>query len=74
MAEFPHVVGSLRPAGDSECVQVASRFYSILFKNENVSDTGGGQVACALHEAVIALRAKDMDMPLNWAQFVHLGA
>jgi hypothetical protein len=31
-------------------------------------------VARALHEAVITLRAKDLDMPLNWAQFVHFGA
>jgi hypothetical protein len=31
-------------------------------------------VALALREAVMAVRAEDMDMPLNWAQFVHFGA
>ena len=28
----------------------------------------------ALHEAVTAVRAEDITMPLNWVQFVHYGA
>jgi hypothetical protein len=31
-------------------------------------------VARALQEAVMAVRAQDLEMPLNWAQFVHFGA
>jgi hypothetical protein len=53
---------------------VASSFYSKLFKNGGVSDIGRRQVACELQEAVMAVRAQDVDMPLNWAQFVHFGA
>ena len=30
--------------------------------------------ASALQEEVKAVRADDVDMPLNWAQFVHFGA
>ncbi len=30
-----------------------------------------GEVAAALREAVMAVRADDVRMPLNWAQFVH---
>jgi hypothetical protein len=74
VADFPHVIGSLWPAGDAECVQVASGFYSKLFENGSVSGVGGLRVACALQEAVLAVRAEDVDMPLNWAQFVHFGA
>ena len=74
VAGFPHVVGSLWPAGDKECVKVASGFYSKLFENGSVSDVEGRRVACALQEAVMAVRAQDVDMPLNWAQFVHFGA
>lgn len=74
VAGFPHVIGSLWPVGDKECTDVASGFYSKLFENGSVSDFGGRQVACALQEAMMAVRAQDMDMPLNWAQFVHFGA
>ena len=72
VAGFPHVVGCLWPAGDSECVEVARRFYSSVLRQSWLA-TGNG-VASALQEAVMAVRAEDMDMPLNWAQFVHYGA
>jgi len=55
-------------------VQVASSFYSSLFEHGGVPDIAGRRVAWALQEAVMAVRAQDMDMPLNWAQFVHFGA
>jgi tetratricopeptide (TPR) repeat protein len=74
VAGFPHVIGSLWPAGDNECVEVASGFYSSLFENKGVPELESRRVAWALQEAVMAVRAKDMDMPLNWAQFVHFGA
>jgi CHAT domain-containing protein len=74
VAGFPNVVGSLWSAGDGECVKVATRSYSSLFKHGGMSAAGGRRVAEALHGAVMAVRAGDMDMPLNWAQFVHFGA
>ncbi|KAL9563957.1 hypothetical protein ACKAV7_011992 [Fusarium commune] len=71
VAGFPHVVGCLWPAGDSECVEVAKRFYSlVLQQNQSVISN---EVASAVQEAVMAVRAEDLDMPLNWAQFVHYG-
>jgi CHAT domain-containing protein len=73
VAGFPHVIGSLWPAGDNECVEVASGFYSSLFRHEGVPELESRRVALALREAVMVVRAKDMDMPLNWAQFVHFG-
>ncbi|KAH7115651.1 CHAT domain-containing protein [Dactylonectria macrodidyma] len=73
VAGFPHVVGCLWPAGDSECVDVAKRFYSLVLRG-NQSAINNNEVALALQEAVIAMRAGDLDMPLNWAQFVHYGA
>ncbi|EWZ86328.1 hypothetical protein FOWG_09905 [Fusarium oxysporum f. sp. lycopersici MN25] len=72
VAGFPHVIGCLWPAGDSECVEVAKRFYSlVLQQNQSVINN---EVSSALHEAVMAVRVEDLDMPLNWAQFVHYGA
>ncbi|KAN0076282.1 CHAT domain containing protein [Elaphomyces granulatus] len=73
VAGFPHVVGCLWPAGDSECVEVARRFYSSVLK-QGWSTMGNGEVALALQEAVMAVRAEDINMPLNWAQFIHCGA
>ncbi|KAM0710540.1 hypothetical protein Q7P35_002211 [Cladosporium inversicolor] len=74
VAGFPHVIGSLWPAGDNECVEVTRGFYTSLFEHEGLPESGARQVAGALREAVMAVRAEDMDMPLNWAQFVHFGA
>ncbi|KAK2601561.1 hypothetical protein QQS21_004879 [Conoideocrella luteorostrata] len=73
IAGFPHVVGCLWPAGDSECVEVAKRFYSLVLRGSQLA-INNNEVASALQGAVMAVRAGDLDMPLNWAQFVHYGA
>ncbi|SPJ84208.1 uncharacterized protein FTOL_10725 [Fusarium torulosum] len=72
VAGFPHVVGCLWPAGDSECVKVAKRFYSLVLQRKQ--SVISNEVAWAVQEAVMAVREGDLDMPLNWAQFVHYGA
>ncbi|KAI5460955.1 CHAT domain-containing protein [Mariannaea sp. PMI_226] len=71
VAGFPHVVGCLWPAGDSECVEVAKRFYSLALQQDK---SVANDAASALREAVMAVREKELGMPLNWAQFVHYGA
>ncbi|AEO64268.1 907a84fc-40af-4c23-8109-9cb006c013ad [Thermothielavioides terrestris] len=73
VAGFPHVVGCLWPSDDSVCVVVAERLYTSLFAAGR-KGWSGGEVASALREAVMAVRAAEMDMPLLWAQFVHYGA
>ncbi|KAK5999179.1 hypothetical protein PT974_01569 [Cladobotryum mycophilum] len=73
VAGFPHVIGCLWPAGDSECVEVAKNFYSILLKEKRSLDVEE-DVAWALQRAVDKVRREDLGMPLNWAQFVHFGA
>ncbi|KAH7187622.1 CHAT domain-containing protein [Fusarium oxysporum] len=71
VAGFPHVVGCLWPARDSERVEVSKRFYSlVLQRNQSITNN---KVASALQEAVMAVRAENLSMPLNWAQFVHYG-
>ncbi len=72
VAGFPHVVGCLWPSNDGVCVEVAGEFYSSLFE-QGKSRWQDGQMAAALREAVMGVRAGDMTMPLNWAQFVHYG-
>ncbi len=72
VAGFPHVVGCLWPSNDRVCVEVAGEFYTTLLRQGGMR-WGSDEVASALREAVIAVRAKEMSMPLNWAQFVHYG-
>ena len=72
VAGFPHVVGCLWPSIDRVCVEVADGFYSALFR-QGESLWEKGEMALALREAVMSVRAEDMEMPLNWAQFVHYG-
>lgn len=72
VAGFPHVVGCLWQAGDSECAAVAREFYSSIFRNTQ-SALQNGDVALALQEAVMRLRATELSMPRLWAQFVHFG-
>jgi CHAT domain-containing protein len=72
VAGFPHVVGCLWPSIDSVCVEVANGFYSALFRRGG-SLLEKGDVAVALREAVMLVRAEDMGMPRLWAQFVHYG-
>ena len=72
VAGFPHVIGSLWPAYDEVCVDVADQFYSSLFEN------GGArwetqEVASALRIAVMAIRKKNIRWPIYWAQYVHYG-
>ncbi|KAK8144211.1 hypothetical protein G3M48_006156 [Beauveria asiatica] len=73
VAGFPHVIGCLWPAGDSDCVEVARKFYSRVLQRSEPT-LGSRSVALALQEAVMEVRAKQVRMPLNWAQFVHYGA
>ncbi len=72
VAGFPHVIGCLWPSVDSVCVEVASRFYSLLLHRK--TNWSAREVALALREAVMAVRATEMEVPLVWAQFVHYGA
>ncbi|KAJ6439162.1 putative reverse transcriptase [Purpureocillium lavendulum] len=71
VAGFPHVVGCLWPSIDRVCVEVACGFYQSLLGRRSFD---GQAVACALREAVMAVREEDMSAPLVWAQFVHFGA
>lgn len=72
VAGFPHVVGCLWPSNDRICVEVAGGFYTALLDQREMRwDTD--EVAGALREAVMAVRAKERGTPLYWAQFVHYG-
>jgi CHAT domain-containing protein len=73
VAGFPHVVGCLWPSKDTVCVEVADRFYSLLFC-QGRTGWGDGEVASALQQAVMAVKADMQQMPLLWAPFVHYGA
>jgi hypothetical protein len=73
MAGFAHVIGSLRPADDQICVQVARLFYSSLVNNEDSMDLNRAVPEALDH--VVRQISKDLpNRPDLWAPFIHLGA
>jgi tetratricopeptide (TPR) repeat protein len=73
MAGFAHVIGSLRPADDSICVQVAKHFYSFLIDKEDSTDQNR-IVAEGLNYATLQVSKIHPNNPDMWAQFIHQGA
>jgi tetratricopeptide (TPR) repeat protein len=73
MAGFAHVIGSLRPADDQICAQVARLFYSFLVNNEDSMDLNRA-VPEALNYAVRQISKDHPNNPSLWAPFIHLGA
>lgn len=73
MVGFAHVIGSLRPADDQICVQVARLFYSFLADAKD-SMRLNGSVPEALNYAVRQIAKEHPDRPGLWAPFIHLGA
>ena len=73
MAGFAHVIGSLRPADDQICAQVAKLFYSFLVNNEDSMDLNR-TVPEALNYAVMQISKDHPNNPSLWAPFIHLGA
>ncbi|KAI0595947.1 CHAT domain-containing protein [Biscogniauxia sp. FL1348] len=89
VAGFGHVVASLWPSSDAICAQAASVFYRRLMSsrgggggggalgsdnNNNNNNDNNRAVAEALHEAVREIRAKHVEKPHLWAQYIHSGA
>lgn len=72
IAGFPHTIGTLWPANDEVCQQVAQSFYATIF-TETVSSGRYQHVASALHKAVLEARARNPKQPGLWAPFVHFG-
>jgi CHAT domain-containing protein len=73
VAGYAHVIGCLWPSGDEICADVAEGFYSSLFRHGGES-WGSREVAMALRDAVIGVKASIFKQPLSWAPFVHYGA
>lgn len=73
MAGSTHVIGSLRPADDQICVQVARLFYSSLVNNDDSTDPNRA-VSEALNYAVRQISKEHPRNPDLWAPFIHLGA
>ncbi len=66
------MVGCFWRSNDRVCADIASRFYSRLF-SEFLSPWKDEKVALAPRKAVMAVRADDVAMQLDWAQFIHYG-
>jgi CHAT domain-containing protein len=73
IAGFAHVVGSLWPADDGVCAQVAKLFYQSLVSCDGAADPNRA-VAAALRDAVLQVREAYASEPDIWALYVHLGA
>ena len=71
VAGFAHVIGSLWPANDDVCVQLAKSFYRSLTKT--CTTHSNRAVAEALRNAVLEIRS-EFQIPSLWAPFIHSGA
>lgn len=72
LAGFSHVLATLWESNDAACRFVAREFYCVLF-----AGGGGGEhrvVSAAFHRAVGKLRDENLEQPIRWASFIHLGA
>lgn len=70
LAGYPHVVASLWEADDDLSVEVAKKFYRIVFAESEI--VGHERIAYALRDATLAARRISND-PLSWATTIHFG-
>jgi tetratricopeptide (TPR) repeat protein len=72
LAGFRHVIGTLWEIDDAVAVTIADTFYSGLRSSRGTLDTS--RAACALHQAVRAIRDDIPATPSHWAAYLHAGA
>ena len=70
LAGYPHVIASLWEANDDLSVEIAKKFYRIVFAESEI--VGHERIAYALHDATLAARRISND-PLAWATTIHFG-
>jgi CHAT domain len=70
VAGFPHVIGALWPSDDGVCVKIAETFYQKIAASHPAEDR---DIASALRDAVMNVRARWPLQPLLWAQYIHMG-
>ncbi|KAF8423531.1 CHAT domain-containing protein [Tirmania nivea] len=66
IAGFTNVIGTLWPAQDEACQHMATDFYSMLSKTDNV--------AISYRHAIFGLMKLKPSQPMYWAPFIHFGA
>ena len=66
IAGFTNVIGTLWPAQDEACHNMAAEFYSILSETDNV--------AVSYRKAIMELMKQKPSQPMYWAPFIHFGA
>ena len=71
LAGYPHVIGTLWEINDKLAVDIADAFYSRLCAAPGVLDTA--RAACALHQAIRAIRDAHPHTPSLWAAHLHIG-
>ena len=70
LAGYPHVIASLWEADDILSVEIAKKFYRIVFAESEI--VGHERIAYALHDATLAAR-RISNEPLSWATTIHFG-
>lgn len=73
VAGFANVIASLWPSYDHVCVAIAEGFYSHS-KLMNADQIDDGTIARAFHTAVQRVYRTSPARPLQWAQYIHVGA
>jgi CHAT domain-containing protein len=65
LAGYRHVIGTLWPTVDRIARDIAALTYRGLLRRR--------QPAHAVHDAVLAMRAKHVDVPYLWGAHIHIG-
>jgi hypothetical protein len=73
LAGFPHVIGSLWPVLGFACRLYAKTFYSILATWTANEPLTNDYIALAANFSVLKLMKDNINEPLLWACFIHMG-
>jgi CHAT domain len=73
MAGYRHVIGTLWPVNDLAAVRIATDVYAHL-AGDHPSGLDTDAAAVALHRATRSLRTDYLELPSQWAPYMHTGA
>ncbi|KAL4881854.1 CHAT domain-containing protein [Aspergillus karnatakaensis] len=75
VAGYAHTIAAMWPSNDAICAEVAGAFYAELLANWDPDRSSRlNSPARALQAAVGGIRARNIDRPSLWAQYIHMGA
>jgi CHAT domain-containing protein len=72
VAGFSHVIATMWPPTDNDCVEMAKGFYTRL-RQIQVGPPSRRGIAEAVHRSTLEIRSRLRATPLSWAPYIHVG-